>query len=1340
MIWMWFIAAVTAGQWLPEVPATVSPEIPLEIEQLAGQGLLLRSDNPDAYLTAQADGLFLALKSGPDGTVLLPPALRTRAVTLRVNEATRIDQWKETGKGDAASWDRFESELAGWMRKGGIQPQSPTPVAALAVDWEARREAFLSFSGQVSPGLMMGFAALELETVRARSKAEHPTEVLPSGRLPQDETWRLELQGPGVLQLNIRAEMEGKTHRRYSVSADSKGQRVFRSQLSSIENPDFPGLGYMRQAEIVIPPGPQSISLKAEGASLRIDAVMHELRAPLRSILGRWHRVKREPKNALVAMEKAHLFWDASTAVIHARTLLDGRESSDPVALLATARLIEHLPDADSAIDLWTTGPQSPIGGTALLRRWQLKEDVPLDILVDAATLLPADPKWLAAIADALPAGFIRPRGQAIRELAGLPWGSDTHSRWTVLDPDKPLKTLHLAGSRGGIGRVLIRGGQNAKVQLPHLGSERFPLLRLYTEVNTDYTVDGEIRRGKGLLFEALSPGIHTIKVKTGALLLLDGNLAIGGQFMRERPLSGVPGRFELPDVGAPMEVEVLISGGVGQVTARTDNGQTWSFDAIDPLNRYSIRPGAWASEMAFEGPEHLRVSVAMRRALEVDEPFASSAVLNDPLLSLQTSSQAIHQAENGQEIVGLRLLRAAALEALGLLRSAREEARAAAAHPEALPKQKRIAEVILRHAQPLALSAEEIGPTTVDAAAAYIRLEAPNEPAEILKLAELLGPTDSAPLYLELARRSLAEGRVADAWIRAESAGPSGRIDRLRIANAGTWEHITRVDNNDGASSYVKGRLAAGLGASPLRLAREAMVGASWPKQDYLLLHGTKAAAFQLQGQGPVTLKAICADWGHRSEAPPCTVPVLINGTSESYALDADQEGEWILQHSGVNGELRIGPLSDPDQALAVWVSHNGQHHAPESTHVRHRVGDGIQLRVRGESLLRVRVHGQTSITVQTEQNRSVIRGEGIFPVADAGWQRIIITGAPDAHVSLDRLNPRARPREETPDPLRSSLSGTADRAAVKATAHWMSEVALQRGSEPFAVGRQGTISITGIGGLDQSGQRDHRLDYEYGGANVAWNKRVGGNPDWLRMEAQYRRSTSGHPGFWGQAQWVHVAPKWATELRFDGGISNGTHHVRNTTRVRGLLSLGPKWTIQPWLETRIGYWSDGIGDPVDPLIWNTYDQDHPWSITVGTLADWRPLRDTRFRLGTHARSTPGWGVNWAEAFLRTDWMMGHNVVATLIPAMGRRFESALRSTAYWRPRVNGRLAVSGYATSRLRIELASTAQWLPLQQGLEGGVQLSFQLSPQRGLRDFSPLSMPFSSALDSRVEHHD
>jgi hypothetical protein len=1337
MIWMWFIAAVTAGQWLPEAPVDLSPGLPMAIAQQAGQGLLLRSENADAHVTAQAEGLFLVLKNGPDGSLLLPPALRTREVTIRVSESSRIEQWKETGKGDAASWDRFESKLARWMRTGGALPQSPQAVAALAVDWEARREAFLSLNGKVSPGILMGFAILELETVRERSKADHPTQVLPSGRLPQDETWTIELQGPGLLHLNVRAEMEGKNHRRYQLIASAGEKRIFRSELSSIENPAMPGLGYVREAEIVIPPGQQSISLRADGASLRVDAVMHDLRPTIRSIFGGWHRAKRVSDRPLKSMERAHLFWDAPTVVRQATLLLDGREPSDPVALLATARLIEHLPDTNTAIDLWNKGPQSPIAGTALLRRWQLKQDVPLDILVEAADLLPADPKWLAAIADALPAGFIRPRGQAIRELAGLPWGSDTHSRWTVLDPDEPLSTLHLAGSRGGIGRVLIRGDQSAKVQLPHLGTERFPLLRLYTQVNTEYTVDGEIRRGKGLLFEALTPGIHTIDVKTGALLLLDGNLAIGGQFMRERPLSGVPGRFVLPDTGAPIEIEVLISGGQGQVIARTDTGQTWALDAIEPLNRYAIRPGAWASDISFEGAEHLRVSVAMRRALEVDEPFASSAVLNDPLLSLHTSSQAMHQSEEDQEIIGLRLLRAAALEALGLLRSAREEARAAATHPAAVPKQKRIAEVILRQSQPLALSAEETGPTTVDAAAAYIRLEAPTEPAELLQLAELLGSPDSAPLYLELARTSLAEGRIAEAWVHAQSAGKSGRVDRLRIANAGTWEHITRVDNNDGASSHEKGRLAAGLGASPLRLAREAMMGAPWPKQDYLLLDGSKAASFQLQGKGPVILKAVCADWGHRAEAPPCTIPILINGVAETTELKADTEGEWALGHLGVKGELRIGPLSDPDQALAVWVSHNGQHLAPESRHVRHRVGDGIKLRVRGESLLRVRVHGKAAVTVQSLQNNGVIQGEGIFPLPEAGWQQLTISGPPNVTVSLDRLNPRARPREQSPDPLRSNLAGTSDKAAAKATEHWMSEVALQHRSQPFAVGRQGTISVTGLGGLDQSGQRDHRLDYEYGGASLAWNKRLGANPDWLRLETQYRRSTSGHPGLWAQGEWVHVAPRWATELRFDGGISNGANHIRNANRVRGFLPLGSTWIIQPWLETRLGFWSEDIGDPVDPLVWNTYDQDHPWSVTLGTLADWRPLRDARFRFGTHARSTADWGLNWAEGYLRTDWMMGHHVVATLLPAMGRRFEGSSRQTAYWRPRLNGRLTVSGYATSRLRVELAGTAQWLPLQQGLEGGVQLSFQLSPQRGLRDFSPLSMPFSSALDSRVE---
>jgi len=1037
-------------------------------------------------------------------------------------------------------------------------------------------------------------------------------------------------------------------------------------------------------------------------------------------------------------MEQAHLSWNSTEAVSQARALLaEGIEATNPLALLASARLIQHLPSAEEALEFWEAGPRSAVGGTALLRRWQLRGDVPLDVLVDAAELLPADPDWLAEIADALPAGFIRPRGQAIRELAGLPWGSDTHSRWTALDPDKPLATLHLAGSRGGIGRVLIRGGQSAKVQLPILSEGRLPLLRLYTEVVTDYAVDGEMRRGKGSLFEALSPGIHSIEVFEGALLLLDGKLAIGGQFMRERPLSGIPGRFVLPDTGAPLEVEVLISGGQGTLYARTDTGETWALHAKEKLNRYALQIGAWSSALHFEGDPDLRVSVAMRRALEIDEPFASPEVLRNPLASLRSSSEALHTAESPSARVALRLLRAAALESLGLLRSAREEARAAAGIEGATPRQKRIAEVILREAQPLAFSAEEEGPTTLDAAAASIRMEAPTHADALKDLAEILGPPDNAPVLLDLAQTALADGRVADAWIHASESGPSGRVQRLRIASAGHWEHITRVNKTGGVEEEGVGRIAAGLGASPLRLAKEALVGAPWPAQDYLLLHDNKAAQVELDRPGALSLEMICTDWEHRSEAPPCVFPVQLNGVRQIIEIPSDSQLDLPLEFTDSQGTLHVGPLPETGHALALRVSQDDRHIPPQSRHVRHQIGDGIQVRVRGESLLRVRVHGAAPVHARAGDQSVRIQGEGILPLPNAGWQEVSISGASGMHVSLSRLAPRARPRVEQPSPLRSSLSGTADEEAGKATQLWMSEVALQPRLGVFPVGSTGTFSVAGLGGLEQSGQRDHRLDYVYGGTHLAWRQRLGPRPDWLQFQTQIRGGPSGHPSAWGEAEWVHVTPRWASELRLDGGYSGGAFHVQGDGRFRGTIPLGRDWVLQPWIAGGWGYWSEGVGDPVDPLVWNSYDADHFRSLTAGTMGDWRPLRDARLRLAAHVRTTPNLGLNWTEGFLRADFLLGHNTIATVLPALGYRFASPLRSEPYWRPRLEGRLALSAYASPRLRVELSSAMQWLPLQDGLEGGISLSFQASPRRGLRDFSPLSTPFTSALDSRVE---
>ena len=98
---------------------------------------------------------------------------------------------------------------------------------------------------------------------------------------------------------------------------------------------------------------------------------------------------------------------------------------------------------------------------------------------------------------------------------------------------------------------------------------------------------------------------------------------------------------------------------------------------------------------------------------------------------------------------------------------------------------------------------------------------------------------------------------------------------------------------------------------------------------------------------------------------------------------------------------------------------------------------------------------------------------------------------------------------------------------------------------------------------------------------------------------------------------------------------------------------------------------------------------------------------------------------------------MLGHHSTFSLIPALGYRFSTRLRSEPYWRPRLDGRLHVGLYATPQIRVALEGRGQWLMADGAVEGGLLLHFQGSKRRGLRDFSPLAFPFEAALDSRVE---
>ena len=121
------------------------------------------------------------------------------------------------------------------------------------------------------------------------------------------------------------------------------------------------------------------------------------------------------------------------------------------------------------------------------------------------------------------------------------------------------------------------------------------------------------------------------------------------------------------------------------------------------------------------------------------------------------------------------------------------------------------------------------------------------------------------------------------------------------------------------------------------------------------------------------------------------------------------------------------------------------------------------------------------------------------------------------------------------------------------------------------------------------------------------------------------------------------------------------------------------------------------------------------------------------RLRLGLQGLSTPNLRPNWAEASARVDAAPWPGLWLALTPAIGYRFAEPARAVPYWRPRLSGQVSQSGYIGRQLRVTIGVEAQWLPTIGTLDSLFHVQFQQSPSCGLRDQSPLGMPFHSAFD-------
>jgi hypothetical protein len=1032
-------------------------------------------------------------------------------------------------------------------------------------------------------------------------------------------------------------------------------------------------------------------------------------------------------------MESAHLLQEHEACVAAAKELLD-----TPAGPLARARLVEHHLDPKEALALLAKGDPDPITALALARRWQRWRDVDPALLVEWGGELPIDPALLAEIADRVPAGFYRSRGLAIRTLAGLPTGTDVHARWTALWPEpvenRAPEPLKAPGLRGGTSRAWIHSGQNVGITAPDPGNGEYPILRLRSEEPVQFTLDGIPFRGQGLFAEAVSAGSHRVEVQEGVLEAMEGDLVDGGTPFRERPAMRTPAAWHLPDTGAPGEVELLIEGNATGLVIATSDGHTWEAESHEGLSRVRVPIGPWADHLEVVAQDEVLVGAAFRRALEQGSASPPSPA-QDPLEQLRADSAQLRVAETVEEKVALRISRAQRLADLGLHTSARAEASAAGSIPGAGFEQVQQASHLYWNAQPLVLSTPMPGPISLAAAAGRAGIPAPATTSALERLAEHLPDRIDAPVHLALANLYLEEMRPGTAWLHASMAGDLGRVARLQIAASAPWQHITRVDDNGGSDSVEVPRRGPKPGDSMLRLAREAMLAAPWAPGEHVVLRSGGVVRVEVHGGGTLEATVVSSDEAHAIAPPPCSLGLEMDGILASLEVlpGPASRQEWELP-DGDHVLRMLGPARGC--ALAIQLVHNGSVLPPTRRAAVHRLGaKGLSLRVAGESLLRIRVHGNQAVKATVGGRTWTIEDVGIVPLPAYGLQQVRVRGPLNTRVSLSRLQAeesawprteasglRPTPPEPSPDPL-----------AVKHAQRWLAESAFPLHPMPSPMGRTGTVSGAFLAGNDATGVRDDLANHSFQSGRVTLRKRLGSSRDWLLLEVQHRTSPSSVPGTLAEGRWTREWNQWLLQTGMDGGLSGGAGHLQAASEIRREVPLAPNWSAQPFASARLGWWSTASLVAVDPAAWNAYQRLHRAGIGLGAHADWRPLRDGRLRFTVEGQSTALLQPNWVEGSLRLDCLLAPGMRLTLAPGLGYRFVEPARVQAYWRPRATGQLMQSVWVGSRTRVSLGAGGQYLPTIGAVDLYGQVEVQRSPHRGLRDHSPLDLPFRSALD-------
>jgi hypothetical protein len=1344
-----------AGHWLPEAPVELDPGEPWLLEQSGGSRRLLSLTPAEVHVEAWSEGVRVPLQVGPGDTLLIPAAATSRTLEITVSSQAEARWWRETDEGESARWDDYTAELARWAEHGGPIPEAPRDIPGLRLQWEARRAAMEALY-ELDPALLVQAAVLELDTIRTISPPSHATRTVQSVTLEAGGTAELEIEGPGRISLITRAAIGAQPYRRYGIRSGLSHEPLVLREFFTTEAtaPDeetgleaATGWGWPRTAQLTIPAGrhrlrlelpagegPEEagpVELEVELARRRpsIDLARHSF--PHLSPLG----PRRPTEGPVGQLETAHLT-GVGDVVSLAKALLETKAQP-----LAVARLIEHLPDGAEARAVWDAYPPTSLSAYALARRWIERGDVDPSVLILHAQLLPDDPELLAALADGLPWGFLRPRGRAIRMLAGLERPAIDDTRWTQLRPAHGVVRQRIEGTGGGIQRVGLDAGDSVDVVLPEPAREgRFPVLRLQADLDTRYRVDGVLHEGRGQLDEALAPGLHTVSVEQGRLWVMDAHLAVGGKPYRDKAAGPLPNRWVLPDPGAPGEIEVIAWGRPGSIFVATDDGATHELRLREQpggaaMVNTSLPVGAHARELVIEGDVATLAAVALRRNNVEPEPELPSP-WPDPLATLSDASRAMLSTRDPHQLARYRLERATAKAALGLVASSQREAQSVAATPSATPELRAQGKAIYRSTSPPVLTSDVPGPTTVDAALAMAGRHAERFAgcAELSAVAAALTPPLSWPVHREAAECLLADGDVVSAWREASAAGDQGRIARLRIASAGDWVPITRMDRNGGTVSIGKGRTGPDSADGVYELVQELSLGAPWQVHEYSVLRRRSADTLRLEGEGELALELLCKDEADAVEPEPCQFPVVIDGARRMVEVPESTIVRVVEALPPGAHSVSIGPVLQQGRALVVRSQLDGELIPPQAEFTAHLVGHtGAMVTVAGESLVRVRLQRGGPLTVSDGREQHQVEDWIILALEGEAPRSIAIDGPHDAAFTVTRLIPCDWVEPALP-PLPPQLeTNTPDPIAEAATARWMREAA-QRGRAPIEpIGSAGTLTAWGDTGDDASGIRDTVQHYPFLGAGAGWYQRLDGTEHWFRASAYGRLGIGGVPGAHMDGAWAWGPGAGLLSVAASLAGSGGTGHAKLESRYRHRLPLGPWWTLHPFASIHAGWYGASSVRVVDPLAWTEWAARHWAGYGLGSYLDWRPLRDGRVRLVADLDSNADWTLDRARFELRTDTMILPHAVLRLGPELGYRFQDADRDQAYWRFALRGGLGYGGYTDGGARWTMGAHLDWLPLEQFVEGGLKFAWEWSHRRGLRDHPPYDTVFSQAFD-------